>query len=352
MANNREKIENLKNEIKGLKEKIDGLNADKNDASLSKLAQEQNIPVGEKHRMKRTLKGHLAKIYALAWSTSPYMLVSASQDGKLLVWDALTTNKTHAIHLRSNWVMACAFSTTGKFVACGGLDNICSIFSLSASAEEKSQPMKPTKELISHTGYLSSCKFLNDDKNILTGSGDMSCILWDIEGQTKVQEFLEHDGDVMCVSLQPIDKKSFVSAGCDYSAKVWDINTGKCVQSFSGNEGDVNTVSYFPNGQAFVSGAEDSTARLFDLRADRELNKYKDTTAKEASAVTSSAFSTSGRYLFLGYDDTTCQVWDTLTAKKLWSLESHEQRVSCLAVNENGTALCTGSWDNSLKIWA
>jgi len=68
--------------------------------------------------------------------------------------------------------------------------------------------------------------------------------------------------------------------------------------------------------------------------------------------VTSTSFSSSGRYLFAGYDDATCHVWDSLTAKRLWVLESHEQRVSCLAVNENGTALCTGSWDNSLKIWA
>ena len=47
-------------------------------------------------------------------------LVSASQDGKLIVWDAYTTNKVHAI-LRSSWVMTCAYSPTGNFVACGEL---------------------------------------------------------------------------------------------------------------------------------------------------------------------------------------------------------------------------------------
>jgi len=103
----------------------------------------------------------------------------------------------------------------------------------------------------------------------------MSCILWDIEAQTKVQEFIEHDGDVTSICLQPVDKKTFVSAGCDYSAKVWDLTGGKCIQSFSGNEGDVNTVTYFPNGHAFVSGSDDASARLFDIRADRELTSIK-----------------------------------------------------------------------------
>ncbi len=54
--------------------------------------------------------------------------MSASQDGKLIVWDSYSTNKVHAIPLRSSWVMTCAYAPSGSFVACGGLDNICSIY--------------------------------------------------------------------------------------------------------------------------------------------------------------------------------------------------------------------------------
>lgn len=87
-------------------------------------------PVGRiQMRTRRTLRGHLAKIYAMHWgSDSSRYLVSASQDGKLIVWDAYTTNKVHAIPLRSSWVMTCAYAPSGSYVACGGLDNICSIY--------------------------------------------------------------------------------------------------------------------------------------------------------------------------------------------------------------------------------
>jgi guanine nucleotide-binding protein G(I)/G(S)/G(T) subunit beta-1 len=76
-------------------------------------------------KTRRTLKGHLAKIYAMHWATDRRHLVSASQDGKLIIWDAYTTNKLHAIPLRSSWVMTCAYAPSGNFVACGGLDNTC-----------------------------------------------------------------------------------------------------------------------------------------------------------------------------------------------------------------------------------
>lgn len=143
-------------------------------------------------RPRRTLRGHLAKIYAMHWAADRRHLVSASQDGKLIVWDAYTTNKVHAIPLRSSWVMTCAYSPSGNFVACGGLDNICSIYNLNS----KEQGVKGARELSAHSGYLSCCRFIND-RQIVTSSGDMTCMLWDIEAGVRVVEFSDHTGDVM-----------------------------------------------------------------------------------------------------------------------------------------------------------
>lgn len=144
-------------------------------------------------RPRRALKGHLAKIYAMHWAADRRHLVSASQDGKLIVWDAYTTNKVHAIPLRSSWVMTCAYSPSGNFVACGGLDNICSIYNLQA---KEAQGMKGGRELSAHSGYLSCCRFISD-RQIVTSSGDMTCMLWDIEAGVRVVEFSDHTGDVM-----------------------------------------------------------------------------------------------------------------------------------------------------------
>ena len=122
-------------------------------------------------KLRRTLKGHLAKIYALHWSGDNRHVVSASQDGNLLVWDTLSTNKIHAIPLRSSWVMTVCYSPSGGLVACGGLDNTCSIFSLKRSDIS----IKVHQELVGHTAFLSSCRFINDEK-ILTSSGDSNML--------------------------------------------------------------------------------------------------------------------------------------------------------------------------------
>ena len=137
---------------------------------------------------RRVLKGHFAKIYAMHWAETDNgelgkQLVSASQDGKLIVWNAASTNKVHAIPLRSSWVMTCAFSPTGTKVACGGLDNICSLYNL----QSKDQPIKVSRELAAHTGYLSCCRFIGGGgEQILTSSGDMTCMLWEVENGVNI----------------------------------------------------------------------------------------------------------------------------------------------------------------------
>ena len=307
-------------------------------------AAHQVEPIGKvTMRTRRTLKGHLAKIYAMHWALDSRHLVSASQDGKLIVWDTFSTNKVHAIPLRSSWVMTCAYAPSGSFVACGGLDNICSIYNLKAEGA-----VRVYRELPGHTGYLSCCRFL-DDHQILTSSGDMTCALWNIETGQQVTTYTAHRGDVMALSVSS-DFQTFVSGACDASAKLWDIRDKSCKQTFLGHERDINAITFFPSGNAFVTGGDDSTARLFDIRSDQELAAYANDSIR--CGVTSVAFSRSGRLLMAGYDDFNIIVWDSLKVEPTGTLTGHDNRVSCMGVTEDGMALATGSWDSYLRIWS
>jgi len=256
--------------------------------------------------------------------------------------------KIQAIPLRSSWVMTCAFEQTkGNLVACGGLDNLCSIYQLN-----QAQVMRSYRELAAHDGYLSCCRFINEQQ-ILTSSGDSTCMLWDIElGQTKAT-FSDHEGDVMSVSILPsVDPNMFVSGSCDSFAKVWDIRTGKCTMTLRGHESDINSICLFPDGKAFGTGSDDSSCRLFDIRACAEVCEFKNDMV--LCGITSVSFSRSGRVLFAGYDDYNCLGWDVLgnTDKQVYQLQGHDNRVSCLGVAPNGDALATGSWDMQIKVWA
>jgi guanine nucleotide-binding protein G(I)/G(S)/G(T) subunit beta-1 len=338
-------------QVASLKQQIETIRAQKKNTSMAKTSaaggplREIRKPI----KLRRTLKGHFGKVYAMHWSGDSQSIVSASQDGKLIIWDAFTTNKLQAIPLRSSWVMTCAFEQSkGNLIACGGLDNVCSIYNI----QQTTTNARATKELVAHDGYLSCCRFV-DESHIVTSSGDSSCIYWDVNSGDVLKTFTDHKGDVMSVSISPDNSNIFVSGSVDTTAKVWDLRIGKCVQTHKGHAQDINSVAFFPDGNAFGTGSDDSSCRLFDMRCYGEVNKFKHDAI--TAGITSVAFSKSGRLMFGGYDDFSTYAWDTLSdsSQSAYALPTpHENRVSCLGVNGKGDALCTGSWDTTLKIWA
>lgn len=357
MSNVADQIEQCKKEIAEFKAQIEAHRGDPEvDQPLAEVAGASHVPKATiAMKQRRILKGHFGKIYALHWSAADSRhLVSASQDGKLIIWNGFTTNKVHAIPLRSSWVMTCAYSPTGQFVACGGLDNLCSVYKMPSGnkgAESTATGQKTYGELAQHEGYLSCCRFVSDEQ-ILTSSGDSTCILWDVETKTPTSIFSDHTGDVMSVSLHD-QTKAFVSGSCDATAKLWDYRQSSkqgCVKTFQGHESDINSVQFFPDGNAVGTGSDDSSCRLFDIRSYQQINKYSND--KILCGITSVAFSKTGKYLFAGYDDYNCYIWCTQTGTLIDQLVGHDNRVSCLGVTEDGKALATGSWDTLLKIWA
>jgi len=199
--------------------------------------------------------------------------------------------------------MTCAYEQVQNgMVACGGLDNLCSIF-----RTNQPQVMRATSELAGHDGYLSCCRFLDESK-ILTTSGDSVCILWDIERNENVLQFTDHTGDVMSVALDPSSPKHFITGSCDSTAKLWDARVPDYPTiTFTGHDSDINSVAFFPDGNALFAGYDDFNAHCWDV------------------------------------------VKDGMEFQQQWTLAGHDNRVSCLGVCPSGEALCTGSWDTLLK---
>ncbi|RWW28159.1 hypothetical protein GW17_00007381 [Ensete ventricosum] len=103
------------------------------------------------------------------------------------------------------------------------------------------------------------------------------------------------------------------------TARLWDTRiASRAVRTYHGHQGDVNTVKFFPDGQRFGTGSDDSTCRLYDMRTGHQLQVYSqqhEGDDNDVPIVTSIAFSISGRLLFAGYSSGDCYVWDTLMAE-------------------------------------
>lgn len=72
---------------------------------------------------------------------------------------------------------------------------------------------------------------------------------------------------------------------------------------------------FFPSGNAIITGSDDCSCKMYDLRSDQEVNGYQDSSLN--AGITSLALSNSGRLIFAGYDDFNCHIWDSLKGEKV-----------------------------------
>mmetsp|Transcript_26916 Transcript_26916/g.43281 ORF Transcript_26916/g.43281 Transcript_26916/m.43281 type:complete len:362 (-) Transcript_26916:254-1339(-) len=346
-------IEELRAQIDALQGEIQKLRSTEAKKSIlggaSKNAKLATNFVNLKER--KTLTGHFGKICAMQWSRTGKNIVSAAQDGKLIIWSAFFQHKLYVITLNSTWVMTCGYSPDGQHVASGGLDNNCTIYRLGDHKYHQ------VSQLRRHDGYLSTCNFTRKDE-VLTSSGDKTCILWDLKDTPRVKShFYGHNGDVVSTSIDSTNPNMFVSGSSDKTSKLWDTRKKDAVMTFRDSQADVSSVDFMAGANAFISGSEDGVTRLYDLRTYKTMASYIADTA-----VTSLGFSKTGRYFFAGYDDEVARVWSTLDTGETQDtscqqLSGHSNRVSCLGVEpEEGKALCTGDWGTGqsakLVIWS
>uniref|UniRef100_A0A0X3Q2Q5 Guanine nucleotide-binding protein subunit beta n=1 Tax=Schistocephalus solidus TaxID=70667 RepID=A0A0X3Q2Q5_SCHSO len=335
----------LQNEITSLKAKLDASRKSVADTDFYSMTKDV-VELGRlKCKIRKTLRAHLAKVANVRWASDNQLLVSAGQDGKLVVWDTYTANKVRMIPLKTAWVLGCAMAPSTQFVVSGGLDNIITLFSLKTP---EGTPATMVRELAGHNGYISSLDYI-DENHLLSASGDKTIGLWDMETMKLIATYKGHTNDVNAVRHCKVDRNLVVSVSSDFTCRIWDLRLRKCTQLFEGHEQDVNGVDFFPSGHAFATSSDDLSCRLWDIRADQAVAAYVDDFIQCGSTCV--GFSHSGRLLIAGYDDFNCHIWDVLREERVGVLSAHDARVSSLSINDSGNAIATGSWDSLCYVW-
>ncbi|MBA3751586.1 WD40 repeat domain-containing protein [Candidatus Dependentiae bacterium] len=155
-----------------------------------------------------------------------------------------------------------------------------------------------------------------------------------------------HTQDITSVAWSP-DSKTALTGSYDATARLWDIKTGKQLQKFSGHTKGITSVAWSPDGKIALTCSNDTTARLWDVSTGQQLHLFQGHTGY----VTSGACSPNGKTVLTGSIDGTARLWDVSSGQQLHIFRGPQHHISSVAFNPDGKTVLTGSWDNTARLW-
>jgi WD40 repeat protein len=148
------------------------------------------------------------------------------------------------------------------------------------------------------------------------------------------------------------------SGSSDKTIRLWDPETGKCLTGLlKGHSDFVYSVAFSPDGKWLALGSGDHTVRIWDLETgSRELSSLTGPAsrcwAKHTGWVRSVTFSPDGRYVLSGSDDGTVRIWDLKTGQTVATLQtSVGSRIFCIVVSPKGDMIIAGMSKGTIYIW-
>jgi WD40 repeat protein len=302
------------------------------------------------------LAGHENVVNSAAFSADGRWLATASYDHTARVWDLASADPNampRVLRGHTENVESVALSEDGRWLATGSWDTTARVWDLA-----NPDPNAEAAAVFTHTRYVNLVALSSDGRWLLTSSDGENINdtgrVWDL--QSGAAGPAELPGGVASAAFGA-GGRWLAASMSDGTAWVWDLQASEPFASpWQVPAGSaVYPVAFSPDGHWLITGSADGTARLWDLQsADPAANPRE---VPGVGSVSSLALSRDGRWLttasYKGRAGTT-EVWDLEapdTAPKRDVLRGHEDFVTSVQLNADGSQVATTSWDTTARVW-
>jgi F-box and WD-40 domain protein 1/11 len=182
-----------------------------------------------------------------------------------------------------------------------------------------------------------------DDRILVTGSSDSTCIVYSLAaGYRPIRRLRHHSAAVLDLVF---DEKHIVTCSKDVSICVWDRHTGALLKQLRGHSGPVNAVQM--RGNTIVSCSGDFRVKLWNIDTGKNIREF----LGHSKGLACSQFSEDGRYIASAGNDKVIRIWDANTGECVREMKAHENLVRSLHVDSVSGRLVSGSYDSDIKVW-
>ncbi|GCL38708.1 hypothetical protein SR1949_38260 [Sphaerospermopsis reniformis] len=299
-----------------------------------------NNQLPENWQCVKTLKGHFAKVNAVAIHPDSNTLISGSDDKQVIFWDLKTGKCLYNFVGQAEAILSVAISPDGKEIISGSVDRKISSWQL--DTKKFNRTFYYLNNTYSHNGFVSVVAYSADNRIIVSGSTDKKIIIWGRYTGEYKRILNGHTAAVLAIAISP-DSKTLFSGSADKNIRIWNLQTGEQKFILTEHLADVNTLAITPDGKTLISGSSDKTIKVWNL----DTGELHRTFTKHSTEVLAIAIHPDGKTIASSSQDGIIKLWNLQTGEILENLSGF----SPLIFSPNGKMLVSGGKGGTIKIW-
>lgn len=166
-----------------------------------------------------------------------------------------------------------------------------------------------------------------------------------------VRSLKGHSDWIRSLAFSP-DGQAIVSGSNDETTRLWEVKTGQLIHMLVGHEKRVKSVGISPDNGTIVSASANSLIKLWSLHTGELQNTIK-TSDNPATVLNAIVISPKENIIASGSASTqgTVKLWDLKAGTRRHAVAAHSSSVLALAFSPNGNVLVSGSKSSDIKAW-
>lgn len=239
-----------------------------------------------------TLTGHVKAVSGLVFSKDGQLLISASEDGTVRIWDLATGASKSVLTREGQEINAIAYAPDGQTLAIGEYNGasgtIAEVVDISTGTLGATKIKFPMPNDV-----ISSLEYLHDGKSLIAAEA-LRAKIWDPATGQQVRTL---DSGVNTISVLSPDGTAIATGGTnDKHLSIWAAQSGDKLHEIETSDDGlgIEALAFSPDGKTVASGGH---AALLQLSGTDTWSKKGEAKDPDESSIRQIAFSPTGNVL-------------------------------------------------------
>ncbi|XP_059020721.1 bromodomain and WD repeat-containing protein 1 isoform X1 [Mustela lutreola] len=320
-------------------------------------------------KMHRRILGHLSAVYCVAFDRTGHRIFTGSDDCLVKIWSTHNGRLLSTLRGHSAEISDMAVNYENTMIAAGSCDKIIRVWCLRTCA--------PVAVLQGHTGSITSLQFSPMAKGsqrymVSTGADGTVCFWqWDLESlkfSPRPLKFTEkpRPGVQMLCSSFSVGGMFLATGSTDHVIRMYFLGfeAPEKIAELESHTDKVDSIQFCNNGDRFLSGSRDGTARIWrfeqlewrSILLDMATRVSGDLSLEEERfmkpKVTMIAWNQNDSIVVTAVNDHVLKVWNSYTGQLLHNLLGHADEVFVLETHPfDSRIMLSAGHDGSIFIW-